>query len=47
MGLRFYRSLFGFTARCAFVEYGDPSIPSHGWWMIPWEAESDSGGTAA
>jgi hypothetical protein len=37
--MKFYYSYFSFTSRCLFVEYGDPSIPSHGWWMIPgtWE----------
>ena len=42
IGLKFYSSLFGFTARCFFVEYGDHSTPSHGWWLIPGEAAGDA-----
>jgi len=42
IGLKFYRSLFGFSGRGSFVEYGDRSIPSHGWWIIPWEDEDIS-----
>ncbi len=45
--LKFYRSLFGFTARYFFVEYGDHSTPSHGWWRIPGEAELIDSGDAA
>src|SRR5258705_12385915 len=48
IGLKFYHSLFGFTARRFFVEYGDSSTPSHGWWIIPGEAELiDSGRVAS
>ena len=32
---KFYLHYFGFTTSCLFVEYGDPSIPSHSWWIVP------------
>jgi hypothetical protein len=30
-----YHHYFTFTARAMFVEYGEPSIASHGYWYIP------------
>ena len=47
IGLKFYHSKFGFGGRGSFVEYGDRSIPSHGWWIIPWEDEDISAAEAS
>jgi hypothetical protein len=37
--IKFFHHYFGFCANCLFVEYGDPSIASHSWWIVPgtWE----------
>jgi hypothetical protein len=37
--VKFFHHYFGFCANCLFVEYGDPSIASHSWWIVPgtWE----------
>jgi hypothetical protein len=34
-----FQHFFTFNGRCLFVEYADPSIPSHSWWIVPgtWE----------
>jgi hypothetical protein len=33
--MKFFYHYFGFTTTCFFVEYGDPSIPSWSYWIIP------------
>lgn len=38
--VKFFYHYFGVTTRCCFIEYGDPSIASHSYWIIPgtyWE----------
>jgi hypothetical protein len=32
---KYYGSYWGFTIRCTFVEYGDPSTPSWSYWLVP------------
>jgi hypothetical protein len=36
---KLYHCFFTFTARAMFVEYGDPTLPSHSYWYVPgtWE----------
>jgi hypothetical protein len=36
---KFFRYYFGITTSCCFIEYGDPSLPSWSYWIIPgtWE----------
>ena len=38
---KLYHHFFTFTGSSMYVEYGDPSIPSHSWWIVPgtWEYE--------
>ncbi len=32
---------FTFNGSCMFVEYGNPSTPSHSYWIIPGTWEDD------
>lgn len=33
--VKLFYHCFGFTMTCMFVEYGDPTIASHSYWIIP------------